>query len=135
MKKLLFILCMVITTSAMADWSVVGFNSKTKEPSVAIDYARSFKTNNILYIWWKDFSYGHLSFVDRPLNHPIDIYRTQIDCRTRMMRTDYLQLAEVKHFYATPEIYQPAVDTSRTEWYVPDIGSTHEFVVNTVCKK
>lgn len=132
MKKILLSL-LIFANLAHAEWTTIAVNSKN-DPIIAIDYDRSFNSNGIPTVWWKNYSYGELIIVKRPTNHPMSIFRSKIDCQTRMISHDYRQDVEVKHFYdLRPEIYEPSWNGPGS-WYVPDMYSAEEFIVKKYCK-
>jgi hypothetical protein len=134
MKKVIFGLCMLVSTSAMAEWTTVGVNTDTGEPLVAIDYTRTFNSHGIIYTWFKDFTMGRLKSIDNPGYHPMNLYRTQVNCQSRMVKNDFVQVVLVKQFHYTSDRIELDSTGPFTKWYVPDPGSVHEFVVKQVCK-
>ena len=132
--------CVVLSTALlismnvsaqMYKWTPIAENDNG--PAVGIDYTRSFVANRMPVIFWNDYSMSHLQSVERPGNRPMTIYRTKIDCANRMLSNQYHLLVEVKHFYdSNPQQFRQAWSGSGT-WYVPDVNSAAEFVMNFFC--
>jgi hypothetical protein len=127
----------VCATTSMAQtykWTPIATASgNQQQPVIGVDYSRTFVANQVPIVFWNDFTFGNLVSTKRPNNRPMHIYRTKIDCKNRMISNDYSLPVEVKHFHdQNPEQYQSPWQ-GKGDWYVPDIGSAHEFVMNHFC--
>jgi hypothetical protein len=136
MKK--FLLLSLFTASvanAQTNWTPIAeSSSKPGLPVIGVDYSRSIFTNQMPVIFWNDFTANDLRSKQRPDNIPMYIYRTKIDCKNRLLQNEYSLPVEVKHFYdPRPQQFSSAW-TGPGKWYVPDIGSAQEFLMNHFCK-
>jgi len=133
MKKVFVVIALLTSFTAKAEWTTVGWsNGDLNKPGVAIDYENSFNSNGIQNIWWK-YWIPEFTMVSRPKLHPMNVHRSQIDCRSRMIKNDYVQQYEVLSFNdPNPQIYQEPY-YGPGAWYVPQLNSSDEFVVKIVC--
>lgn len=133
MRKLLITALVLVSGACHAEWSAVGFIDG--KPVIGIDYSRSFvHTDGKPVVWWKEFIPG-LTVKDRPQNHPVHVYRTKVDCQTRMVQNDYALNVEAKSFYDNNPSQYTSAWTGPGTWYVADMNSSHEFILNLFCKK
>ena len=136
MKPKFMILSLVLTASVNAQASSFQWTPIAElngQPAIGVDYTRSFGPDSMPVIFWNDFTFGHMRSTERPSNRPMTIYRSKFDCKNRMVMNQYNLQTEVKHFHdPNPQQYeQPWHGPGK--WYVPGIGSSHEFVMNFFC--
>jgi hypothetical protein len=136
-KLILFFIFFLATNSSYANsynWTPIA--QIDGKPALGIDYSRSFKgPDGLLIVTWNDYTYMQLYVVGRPNNHPMHIYRTKVDCKNRMLLIQYNLSVEVKHFFdPKPEQYE-LPQQGNGSWFVPDISSSHEYLMNFICKK
>lgn len=140
MKLKTFLVSFVLSVSAVTataqtyQWSPIATaRGNQQKPVIGVDYSRTFVTEGTPVIMWNDFTFGDSVMSQRPGNRPMFIYRTKIDCKQRLVSNQYSLMVEVKHFHdQSPAQYQSAW-TGNGQWYMPDIGSAHEFVMNHFC--
>jgi hypothetical protein len=136
MKKIIFALLILTSTTAMAEWTTVGVDSVTGAPKVAIDYSKTFTSNGLVYTWYKDFTFGNLESVDYPGYHPISVTRIIINCNNRTASRDYLDSYITRSFNSTDIIKTKSPTKFRNVPFSPEEpGTAGDFVVNTICRK
>jgi hypothetical protein len=136
MKKLLIVSLMMlaVTANASTQWTpIANARGNSGQPVIGVDYTRSFTSDGMFVVFWNDFTMGDLRPQKRPNNRVMSIYRTKIDCKNRMVLNQFSQQSEVKHFHDPRPEYYESPWSGKGEWYVPDIGSAHEFVMNHFC--